>query len=528
MAFALLASRVLLAGVFLLAGAAKLADRTGSRKAIVDFGLPAPLAPALGLALPLAEMAVGVALLPRALAWWGALGALALVLLFVGGIGYNMARGRTPDCHCFGQVHSEPVGWRTLARNGGLGLVAALVVWQGRSDPGPSVLAPVAALVAWFGALSLAGRLAFLVGVVVLALALAEGWLLFHLLRQHGRLLLRLDALEATLRASSGSVPTIAPATPSAPPPQGLMVGSAAPAFRLSGLYGETLTLDALRASGKPVLLLFVDPGCGPCTALLPEVGRWQRQLAGALTLAVISRGTIGANQAKAAEYGLAHVLLQEDREVSDAYKAYGTPSIVLVRPDATIGSSLASGAEAIRALVTQATGRLPLVPPGGPQLVAMDGHGQGNGQGNGHAMPTPVMAAKRGDLAPEVSLPDVDGKTVRLADFHGHETLVLFWNPGCGFCQRMLEDLKAWETNPPNDAPKLVVVSSGAADATRAQGLRSPVLLEPAFATARAFGASGTPSAVLVDANGRIASEVAVGAQAVLALASVEPVAAD
>ena len=35
-----------------------------------------------------------------------------------------------------------------------------------------------------------------------------------------------------------------------------------------------------------------------------------------------------------------------------------------------------------------------------------------------------------------------------------------------------------------------------------------------------RAFGATGTPSAVLVDAEGRIASDVAVGAPAVMGLA--------
>ena len=45
----------------------------------------------------------------------------------------------------------------------------------------------------------------------------------------------------------------------------------------LNGRY--TNILDALRAPGKPVLLIFVDPGCGPCTALLPEIGRWQRDL---------------------------------------------------------------------------------------------------------------------------------------------------------------------------------------------------------------------------------------------------------
>src|SRR5438045_7570228 len=100
MNIALVTARVLLAAVFLVAGVAKLADRSGSRQALRDFGVPAVLARPFGLLLPLAELAVVVALLLTPLAWWGAVGALALLLLFVVGIGFNLARGRQPDCHC--------------------------------------------------------------------------------------------------------------------------------------------------------------------------------------------------------------------------------------------------------------------------------------------------------------------------------------------------------------------------------------------------------------------------------------------
>ena len=68
---ALLLARLLLALVFAAAGAAKLADREGSRRAIVDFGVPAALAAPLGLLLPLAELAVAATLLPASTAWWG-------------------------------------------------------------------------------------------------------------------------------------------------------------------------------------------------------------------------------------------------------------------------------------------------------------------------------------------------------------------------------------------------------------------------------------------------------------------------
>lgn len=50
--------------------------------------------------------------------------------------------------------------------------------------------------------------------------------------------------------------------------------------------------------------------------------------------------------------------------------------------------------------------------------------------------------------------------------------------------------------------------------------GFTSPVVLDADGSAMRAFGASGTPMAVLVDASGRIASHLAVGAQEVMALA--------
>ena len=87
-----------------------------------------------------------------------------------------------------------------------------------------------------------------------------------------------------------------------------------------------------------------------------------------------------------------------------------------------------------------------------------------------------------------------------------------------------MLDDLKAWETNAPADAPQLLIVSSEDAASNRAQGLRSPIVLDQEFSLGRAFGATGTPSAVLIDAEGRVASEVGVGAPAVLALATAAP----
>lgn len=48
-------------------------------------------------------------------------------------------------------------------------------------------------------------------------------------------------------------------------------------------------------------------------------------------------------------------------------------------------------------------------------------------------------------------------------------------------------------------------------------------MLEKPGMSVGRQFGATGTPMAVLVDAAGKIASELAAGAPAVLTLASRE-----
>src|SRR5881227_1463518 len=166
MGLALLIARLLLAGVFVVAGLAKLGDLAGSRQAMRDFGVPALLAAPFGLLLPLAELAVAIALIPTVSAWWGALGALVLLLLFIAGISYNLARGRQPDCHCFGQLHSTPAGWPTLIRNLVLAALAGVLVGFGRSIAAVGVLD-------WLAPLSVSQRILVLVCLIVLVLLLA-------------------------------------------------------------------------------------------------------------------------------------------------------------------------------------------------------------------------------------------------------------------------------------------------------------------------------------------------------------------
>jgi peroxiredoxin/uncharacterized membrane protein YphA (DoxX/SURF4 family) len=466
----LLIARIVLAAVFGVAGIAKLADQTGSRKSMSQFGVPAFLVLAAALLLPLLELAVAVALLRASWAWWGSAGALALLSLFVVAIAVNMMLGRKPDCHCFGQLHSSPAGWATLSRNLVLAVIAGFVFRQGPQYVGLNYVV---------SGFSGSGGAILILALVVVGLVVVGVVVLYHLLRQNGRMLARLEAIEAKLGV-----------VPAQPQPAGLPVNSQAPAFSLADLDNANVSLDMLRASGKPILLFFSEPGCGACDTILPDVGTWQREHAERLVVVPISRGKADANRAKNATHKVQNVLLQRDREVAHMYHVENTPSAVLVN-DGRIASPLAVGTDAIRALVKEAT------------------------------MPPPL---KKGDRVPSLELRDLGGGTMDLATLGSRRTMLLFWNPSCGFCEKMLDDVKAWERSRAKDAPHLVVISAGSPKANREQGFQSPVLLDSQFITGTRFGAEGTPAAVIVDADGRVGSDVGVGADAVMALANGGP----
>jgi hypothetical protein len=84
-----------------------------------------------------------------------------------------------------------------------------------------------------------------------------------------------------------------------------------------------------------------------------------------------------------------------------------------------------------------------------------------------------------------------------------------------------MLPEVRAWERARPPESPRLLLVSTGDLETNRAMNLGSRVVLDQAFRTGSAFGATGTPSAVRINHAGRISAPLAVGAPAVLAILS-------
>ena len=125
---AVLVARIVLAAIFGTAAITKLADVRGTRSAVEDFGVPAPLVRPSALMLPWVELAATVLLLVPATAWWGGLASLLLLAVFSVAVGVNLGRGRTPDCHCFGKLTPSPVGAAVLVRNLAFAIPALLVV----------------------------------------------------------------------------------------------------------------------------------------------------------------------------------------------------------------------------------------------------------------------------------------------------------------------------------------------------------------------------------------------------------------
>jgi len=500
-----LLARLVLAAVFLVAGTAKLADRAGSRQAMLDFGVPSGLAAPLGTLVPVAELITALALLPVGTARWGALGALVLLVLFTAAIALALARGTAPACRCFGQLSAAPVGPGTLVRNGILLAAAAFLTVGGWNDPGPSV-------VTLAGSLMTPGRLAAAGTAGALLCGGALVVLMLEMLRQQGRILLRLEAVEQLVAA--GQMGPFAPAAAApATAPAGLPVGAPAPPFSLKDLAGASKDLPGLLALGRPIVMMFVHPRCGPCEALMPQIAEWQRAADGVLTMPLISEGSLRENRAMAEKHGASSVLRQRRSEVGTAYRAFGTPSAVLVQADGTIASPVMSGAEAIRGLVDSA-----LAAPSLPWEARLAAWGSSNGHtAPAAAAPPPAPGLRPGDEAPAFALPALDGTRVRLEDSQGVERLLVSWNPSCGFCRQLLEPLKAWEAKVPLSTLRMLVIARGDTGEMAAAGFRSTVVMDHDGSVSRAFGMTGTPMAVLVDARGRVASEVAVGADAIL-----------
>lgn len=324
----LVSIRFVLALVFLLAGLGKLIDLEGSRRALAEFGVPRGMSRVAGTALPLVELTIAAALLVDPSGRYGAVGALVLLTLFTGAIVRVLSRGSTPECHCFGQLHSEPVDVSTALRNVVLaGLAIAVVV----AGPGPGIPGGLERLSAGRVVLGAAALI-----VIVLVVATTARWGGSPWLRR-------------LLRSKLGRSASV-----------GLVAGAAAPGFDLEPIRGSHRTLAELLDAARPVVLVFATTGCGSCGEVFALLGSWQDSLAGAVTLAAIVAGRAGDVRRLAAEHDLKSALADEPGATLARYGLVRTPSAVLIDTDGRTVGPAVEGAPAIEALVRKAIRRAP------------------------------------------------------------------------------------------------------------------------------------------------------------------------
>lgn len=129
-----LAIRVAAAGIWLVAGGAKVADLTHFHAQVDQYKLlPHALEAPFAYALPFAELFVGAYLLIGLLTRYAAIAGCALMVLFLIAQAQAWARGLSLDCGCFGTLAHERVGFWTIVRDVGLGLPSlVMAIWPAR------------------------------------------------------------------------------------------------------------------------------------------------------------------------------------------------------------------------------------------------------------------------------------------------------------------------------------------------------------------------------------------------------------
>jgi uncharacterized membrane protein YphA (DoxX/SURF4 family) len=134
------AARLVVGGVWLGAGAAKLGDPDSSVRAVRAYELvPDPLERTVGYALPLLEICLGLLLVLGLAQRLAAIASVVLLAAFIVGISTAWARGLQIECGCFGgggaaSGDDVTAGYKwDIARDVGLLVLAGLLAWRPNS-----------------------------------------------------------------------------------------------------------------------------------------------------------------------------------------------------------------------------------------------------------------------------------------------------------------------------------------------------------------------------------------------------------
>ncbi|HKX83404.1 MAG TPA: redoxin domain-containing protein, partial [Pyrinomonadaceae bacterium] len=393
-------------------------------------------------------------------------------------------KGSVAECHCFGQIHSERVSYKSLTRNIVFAVMTLVLGVSGADNQGVNIASTD----------STAIQTVVLLVLIIIAIAIVI--YLKKIFTHQTQIMRRIEMLE--LISSDGRT---VDRTEAGDPHDGLPIGSPFPSFTLENTSGEVVTLSGLLNLGKPLIVFFISPTCEPCKALLPQIGAWRAELGEKVGFVFMSSGSAKDNLEKFGEFG-AEVLLQNKREIAEAVRAKWTPTALFVRSDGTIGSHLFAGDVAIGELVDNVRHR---------DLTDGDVYFANKN--------VQLLNPKIGELAPDFELETVAGDVVTRTNFQSKTTLAVFWSLTCPHCHAMIDELREWDLAKNGNAPELIVFSDGEKEGHENLGLRSPIVLDKDHHVSDKLGMYGTPSAVLIDKTGTIVSEAAIGSPNIWAL---------
>jgi thiol-disulfide isomerase/thioredoxin len=319
-------ARLVLAAVFAIAAAAKLLDQAGVRETLRAFRAPSGLVPATAIALPVAEALVSAALLITPTARAGGVIGAVLLSVFTAGVIAALRRGERPDCHCFGQATSTPIGRGTVVRNAALIALGVLAATAAAPD-----------LPSWLDERDGAELAALGLGLATVALAA----LAISSRGAQGALELEVERLRSMTRS-------------------GLEPGTPMPDVQLTGLPGGDIRSTWDLVDGRQAVLVFLSSDCPSCEELMPSLGRWQRSLAGRLPIIAIGSGDAAEYRDLAERHGLDRVLVESEDEAMHAFDIRATPSAVAIGPGPAIEGQLAEGLYAVRSLIRRALADAP------------------------------------------------------------------------------------------------------------------------------------------------------------------------
>jgi len=336
----------------------------------------------------------------------------------------------------------------------------------------------------------------------------------YQLVKQQGRILLRLDELERALASGRNNVAQHEPAAV-----EGLPLGSVFPDFELPDLSGKTRVLSEFR--GQRLLIIHWNFDCGFCEAIAGDLAGLESDLeVQNAKIVLLASGDESSNRDQAASHGLkSTILLLNEKEVPKPFKHQGTPVAYFVDEQAQVAAPFASGADQVLALArrvaSSAAGSVE------PQLARSplkserslaDSHIERNG-------------LRAGTPAPGFRLPDLRGHSVSLDDYRRRRVLLVFSDPHCGPCDELAPHLARLHEEHRNNGLAVILVGRGSEEENREKarkfGFDFPVVLQDKWKLSKEYGIFATPVAFLIAEDGLIAQDVAVGKDAILALAA-------